>query len=393
MLGDVVAQSKTALTNQKKKLEQEIAAQKKQLAATQKSKKNSLREIQLINNQIRNQEKLIQTINNEISGLDEQISQNEQEICQLNNKLELLKEGYTDAIYTAYKYRNLTNKIGFILSSESISQALTRMTYLSEYARALKGHLELIIETQKKIQAKTDVLHQNKEEKSILAQTKETEKARLSKQEKEKQVIVANLKKKESQINEQIKKKIAQQKNINAAIQKIIDAEIAQANAAKKAASASKSTSGTTTLRMTPQETALAQNFEANKGKLPWPVEKGNIISHFGTHSHPEVSSVQITNNGINILTEKGASVRAIFNGVVSAVADIHGMKAVVIKHGNYFSVYANLALVNVRQGQSITTKQVIGSLYKETNDPHSELHFEILKEKIHQNPSSWILR
>ena len=144
---------------------------------------------------------------------------------------------------------------------------------------------------------------------------------------------------------------------------------------------------------MTPQETALAKDFESNRGKLPWPVEKGNIISRYGNDSHPEVSSVTITNNGINILTEKGAAVRAVFNGVVTAVADISGTKAVILKHGNYFTVYTNLASVNVKQGQSVSTKQIIGRLYQETNDPHSELHFEIWKEKVHQNPSLWILK
>ncbi|MBP5413091.1 MAG: peptidoglycan DD-metalloendopeptidase family protein [Bacteroidales bacterium] len=395
----VFGQSKAALTNEKKKLEQEIAAQKKLLAATQKNKNLSLREIQLINNQIKNQEKLISTINTEIEGLNEQISNKEQELGQLKNKLELLKEGYKNAVYAAYKYRNVTNKMGFILSAESIAQAITRANYLAEYTRAMKNQLDIIIRTQDQIQQQTDELIQHKNEKSQLAQNKITEKENLSRQEREKERIVANLKKQESNINQQIKQKVARQKVVEAAIKKIIDAEIAKANAAKQAATgtssktpaANKSTE--TVLRMTPQETALAKDFESNRGKLPWPVEKGNIISRYGNDSHPEVSSVTITNNGINILTEKGAAVRAVFNGVVTAVADISGTKAVILKHGNYFTVYTNLASVNVKQGQSVSTKQIIGRLYQETNDPHSELHFEIWKEKVHQNPSLWILK
>lgn len=392
-------QSKAALTSEKKKLEQEIAAQKKLLAATQKSKNHSLREIQLINNQIKNQEKLISTINTEIDGLNEQISNKEQELGQLKNKLELLKEGYKNAVYAAYKYRNVTNKMGFILSAESIAQAITRANYLAEYSRAMKNQLDIIIQTQNQIQQQTDELIQHKNEKSQLAQNKISEKENLSRQEREKERIVADLKKQESKINQQIKQKVARQKVVEAAIKKIIDAEIAKANAAKPASSgtggktAATDKTAATVLRMTPQETALAKDFESNRGKLPWPVEKGNIISRYGNDSHPEVSSVTITNNGINILTEKGAAVRAVFNGVVTAVADISGTKAVILKHGNYFTVYTNLASVSVRQGQSVSTKQIIGRLYQNANDPHSELHFEIWKEKVHQNPSLWILK
>lgn len=399
--GVIMGQSKAALTSEKKKLEQEIAAQRKLLADTQKSKKSSLREIQLINNQIKNQEKLINAINTEIEDLNVQIADKEQELGRLKNKLELLTEGYQNAVYAAYKYRNVTNKMGFILSAESIAQAITRANYLAQYSRAMKNQLDIINKTKSEIQQQADVLQQNKTEKSQLAQNKISEKENLSRQEREKEKIVANLKKKESNINEQIKKKVARQKAVDAAIKKIIEQEIAKAAAAKKAAASSGSTTGSTTgsgsstteLKMTPQETALAQDFESNRGRLPWPVEKGNIVGKYGNDSHPEVSSVTIINNGINILTEKGAAVRAVFNGVVTAVADINGTKAVILKHGNYFTVYTNMATVAVRQGQSVSTKQTLGRLYQESGDPHSELHFEIWKEKVHQNPSLWILK
>lgn len=398
-------QTKASLSQEKKKLEQEIAEQKKILATTQKNKNLSLREIQVIKNQISNQEKLIANINAEIGELDGEIAKNEQEIAQLNEKLEQLKADYREAVYTAYKYRNITNKVGFILSSESISQALTRANYLVHYASALKSQVHLISKTQEDIQKHKETLQQNKEEKSLLAQNKLSEKEQLAKQEKEKQNIVNKLKKKEQDINAAIQKKIKRQKNIDAAIQKIINDEIAKAKAAAvKKAAASSSTAGKTpaatapssssvVLSMTPQETALAQDFESNRGKLPWPVEKGNIVTKFGAYSHPEVSSVQLNNNGINILTEKGATVRAVFKGKVAAIADVNGAKAVILKHGNYFTVYTNLASVTVHQGDNVSTKQTLGKLLQESNDSYSELHFEILKEKVYQNPSLWILR
>ena len=398
-------QTKASLSQEKKKLEQEIAEQKKILATTQKNKNLSLREIQVIKNQISNQEKLIANINAEIGELDGEIAKNEQEIAQLNEKLEQLKADYREAVYTAYKYRNITNKVGFILSSESISQALTRANYLVHYASALKSQVHLISKTQEDIQKHKETLQQNKEEKSLLAQNKLSEKEQLAKQQKEKQTIVNNLKKKEQDINAAIQKKIKRQKNIDAAIQKIINDEIAKAKAAAaKKTSAAGSTAGKTpaatapssssvVLSMTPQETALAQDFESNRGKLPWPVEKGNIVTKFGAYSHPEVSSVTLNNNGINILTEKGATVRAVFKGKVAAIADVNGAKAVILKHGNYFTVYTNLASVSVHQGDNVNTKQALGRLIQESNDSYSELHFEILKEKVYQNPSLWILR
>ncbi len=393
----VNGQTKASLTKEKQKLEKEIAEQKKLLATTQKNKKASLREIQLINGQIKNQEKLILTINAEIDVLDGEIEKNTKEYNNLNAKLELIKKGYKDAVYSAYKYRNAVNKIGFILSSNSIAQAVTRMNYLSEYSRALKKQVEIIEGLQDNIKRKKENLEKDKNEKTQLAQSRMAEKQKLAKQEREKQRIVSNLKTQEKQINEQIKKKVARQKNIDAAIKRIIDAEIAKANAAaKKNTTTNTKTStskGGNTLLLTREEVALSQNFESNKGKLPWPVLKGNIIEGFGTHSHREVSSVQITNNGVNILAEKGAAVRAVFNGTVTAVFDINDAKGVIVRHGNYFTVYVNLASVTVKSGQTIATKQTIGYLTQKANEAHSELHFEILKGQVHQNPALWILK
>ncbi|MBO4738225.1 MAG: peptidoglycan DD-metalloendopeptidase family protein [Bacteroidales bacterium] len=392
------SQTKASLTKEKQKLEKEIAEQKKLLATTQKNKDASLREIQLINGQIKNQEKLILTINSEIDVLDGEIEKNTKEYNQLKAKLDLIKGGYKDAVYSAYKYRNAVNKIGFILSSGSIAQAVTRMNYLSEYSRALKKQVEIIDGLQKDIQKRQEVLEKNKNEKTQLAQSRIAEKQKLSKQEREKQRIVANLKTKEKQINEQIKKKVARQKNIDAAIKRIIDAEIAKAKAKANTTSTSPSkpttaSKGGNTLLLSREEVALSQNFESNKGKLPWPVVKGNIIEGFGTHTHREVSSVQITNNGVNILAEKSAPVRAVFNGVVSAVFDINDTKGVIVRHGNYFTVYVNLASVTVKSGQSVTTKQTIGYLTQKSGDAHAELHFELLKGQEHQNPALWILK
>jgi septal ring factor EnvC (AmiA/AmiB activator) len=238
-----------------------------------------------------------------------------------------------------------------------------------------------------------------------LFQTRNNEKQNLAKQQIEKNQIVANLKKKESQLNNEITKKINKQKQIDAAIKKIIEEEIAAS--AKRAAAAKKGTAKTTSAKttpstsstksavitLTPEEADLASNFESNKGKLPWPVEKGSIITNFGTYTHPEVSSVTIPNNGINILTDKNAPIRAVFNGVVSRVMDMDGSKVLLIRHGNYITVYSNLSSVNVKQNDKINTKQIVGYVKDNSSESHSELHFEIWKDKNILNPSLWIKR
>ena len=406
LLNAVVGQdNKSKLTNEKKQLEKEIAQQKKLLETTQKSKTTSLRDIQLITNQIKKQEQLIQVIDDEVLSLEHNIEENTKELDALKSKLDILTEEYKKAVYAAYKYRNVMNKAGFILSSENLTQAARRMNYLQEYSRSLNQQLVVILQTQEDIKRKDTILRQNKEEKTQLSQDKNREKQNLSKQQQEKNKIVTNLQKKESEINKEIVKRINRQKQIDAAVQKIIAEEIAARE--KRAAAAAKSTTPSTSAKpttsstpkataigLTPEEATLASNFESNRGKLPWPVEKGTIITDFGTYSHPEVSSVKITNNGVNILTEKNAPIRAVFDGVVSRVFDMDdGSKVVMIRHGNYITVYSNLSTVNVKQDNKVTTKQIIGYAKSTSTETTSELHFEIWKDKNMLNPSLWIKR
>jgi septal ring factor EnvC (AmiA/AmiB activator) len=395
--------SRTALNSEKKQLEKEIAEQKKLLQTTQKNKAVSLREIELIKNQIRKQERLIQTINDEILTLDNQIAENTKELNALTKKLDLLTAEYEKAVYTAYKYRNTLSKANFILSADNLNQAIQRMNYLQEYSRALNQQLKAILETKQKIKQKDEQLNLQKKEKTTLIQDKNKEKEQLTQQETQKNTVIANLKKQESKINTEISKKINRQKQIDAAIQRIIDAEIEKARKAEAAKNNNKTPTATTkpaaaaqpksTLTLTPEESALASDFEGNKGKLPWPLEKGTIITNFGTYTHPEVSSVQIVNNGINILSDRNSPVRAVFKGTVAGIYEIEGGKVILIRHGNYISVYSNLSSVEVKKGDQDNTKQQIGRLLNDPSNAYSELHFEIRKDKDPLNPSLWIKR
>ena len=388
---------KAELTNEKKKLEQEIAQQRALLKQTQKNRKASLREMQLISSQVKKQEKLIATINGEISCIEGDIASNSQEIRQLENRLDVLKKNYAQAVYITYKYRNLLNKASFIISANSIGQAIRRIRYLQEYSSVLKKDVRQILETQQTLHKKEEDLQLSMHNKQQLLQDGNRKKEQLAKQQQEKNRIVSNLKKQEGQIQKEINKKIERQKAVNAAINKIIKEEIAKSNKnAAKTTSKSGSTAPAATpahMTLTPTESALASDFESNKGKLPWPVERGSIVTPFGPYSHSEISSIRIPNDGINIATEKGGKVRAVFNGTVSGVATIGESKVVIIRHGNYLTVYSNLGEVYVQKGSKVTTKQTIGSVYTEAGENSAELHFEIRKESTPLNPGLWIKR
>lgn len=372
--------NKTALTEEKKQLEKELSEQKKLLEETRKNKKASLREIQLITNQIKKQEKLIQNINDELAGLDVEIQATTQEISVLQTKLDKLIKEYEKAIYIAYKHRNVLTKASFIISADNVHQAVKRMRYLQEYSNALNRQLMLIKETQTAKKQKEINLMQTKQSKEMLLVNKNKEKENLQQQQVQKDKIVSSLKKKEKEIKAEINRKIQRQKAIDAQIAKIIDKKIITTKTA-------------TSPKVEAANVALANDFANNQGRLPWPVERGTIITNFGTYSHPEVSSVMITNNGINILTDKAASVRAVFKGKVSTISVIDGANVIIISHGTYLTVYSNLGTVNVKAGDQVNTKQIIGTMKADPNDSKSELHFEIRKERIPLNPSQWISR
>ncbi len=374
--------TKDNLTNERKKIENELIQQKKILAETTKNKKASLREIQLLTNQIKKQEQLIQTITSELSCLDVEIEETTNEISQLQIKLDELIKEYKKAIYIAYKHRDILAKTSFIVSSENIHQAIKRMRYLQEYSNALNRHMLLIKKTQMAKKKKEENLINIKQDKEDLLSNKSKEKINLQQQQQQKDKVVATLKTKENQINKEIKAKINRQKAIDAQIAKIVEAELAKSRT--KAAASPKTAEA---------NVALDNDFAKNQGVLPWPVDNGTIITSFGTYSHPEVSSIKITNNGINILTNKTSQVRAVFKGKVSTVSAIDGAYVVIISHGSYLTVYSNLGSVYVKSGDQVNTKQAIGVMKAVPDDSKSELHFEIRKERIPLNPTLWIAR
>lgn len=410
---DLEAQSKsTKLKNDKKKIETEIANTQKLLKQTEKNKNASLQQISVLRQQISNREALITNLNSEIFALEEELALNEKLSQDLTKKLEYMKSDYSRVVYLAYKNRNLIDKVTFLLSSDNFSQMFRRIKYYSVFADNVKRQVELIEKTQAEIKAKNEEILRIKEEKQTLLEGKEVEIKRLEKDRTATTQKAQELKKKEKQLAATLQEKQKKRKELDVAIKKAIEAEIVAANkkkaaeAAKNAGKNSSKSSGTNSssnssakpaakneIMLTPEEQLISNSFESNKGKLPWPVVKGAKVGDFGSYPHPDVPSVMIENRGIDILVEPSTAVRAVFQGEVTGILEVMGTKVLMIRHGEYLTVYQNLASVNVRKGDKVSTKQTIGTVGKSTSNNTYELHFEVWKNSSYLNPNGWLSR
>ena len=408
---DAFSQSKSAkLKNDKKKIETEIANTQKLLKQTEKNKNASLQQISVLRQQISNREALITTLNTEIFQLEEELALNVKLSQDLSKKLEYMKSDYSRVVYLAYKNRKLIDKVTFLLSSDNFSQMFRRIKYYSVFANNVKRQVELIEKTQEEIRAKNEEIEQMKAEKLSLLEGKEVEIKKLEMDRTATTKKAQELKQKEKQLASTLQEKQKKRKELDVAIKKAIEAEIVAANkkkaeeAAKAAkAKANKNTSNTSSssssgktstkneIVLTPDEQLVSNSFANNKGKLPWPVAKGAKVGDFGSYPHPDVPSVMIENRGIDILVEPNTSVRAVFQGEVTGILDVMGTKVLMIRHGEYLSVYQNLASVNVKKGDKVTTKQTVGSVARSSTNNTYELHFEVWKNNVYLNPNQWL--
>ncbi|MBI3500312.1 MAG: peptidoglycan DD-metalloendopeptidase family protein [Bacteroidetes bacterium] len=374
------------MENKKQELQKEIEYQNKLLDEVKKNKNRSMIQLAILNNKISRQQELIATLNKEIDLIEGTISETKENILQKESELKILKNDYAKIIFASYKNRDSYSRLMFLFASQDFNQALQRIKYMEYYTEARKKQAGLIEDTQRQLQTKKQELENRKEMQSKALSQKEIETVTLSKQKKDKEETLTDLQKKEKNIRTEIQKKKEQSEKLRKAIEKVIESEIKKSNALAK--------TETKKIVLTPEEKELSDNFESNKGKLPWPLSEGVITEQFGTHDHPDLPGIKINNNGINIGTNKGASVRAIFNGTVVAVASVGGLegKVIILKHGEYLSVYSNLEEAYVKQGEKIKTKQSIGKVLTDDNSA-TELHFEIWKGQSMLNPEGWIVR
>ncbi len=362
------------LQKKQKKLQQEIEQTNKMLKQTKRDESATLNKLQLIGQNIKNQKKLINTLDNEITALNREMNHLTKTRDSLQNVLEAHKTDYARLVRQSHYARMQQSPLLFLLSSDSFQQLARRARYLQEFAHFRQEQVRRIENTQREIDTQNELLQTNKQNKQTVLSSKKREQENLKRDERKQQTMLTKLKSKEKDLNKQLKQ---QQKKVNE-LNKKID------NLVKKQASS------TTTL--TKEQKLLAGGFEANKGRLPWPVEKGIISGHFGKQQHPVYSQVTMDNKGIYLQTTAGSKARAVYKGEVTSCFMIANTYAVIIQHGNYRTVYSNLSKLNVKQGDKVDTKQTIGTIFTDAEqDQKTELYFQIYKDRDILNPELWI--
>jgi len=397
--------SKKQLQSEINSLQKEISTANQLLKKTKKDKEMTLNEVNLLDKKIKQRENLIKAYNQQIAVLDEEINTGQSNIKTLNSDLKKLRKEYAKMIAFANKNRSHYDMLGFVFASKDFNQAFRRLRYIREFNEARKVKIDQIVSTERRINDEVEASQKAREEQAAMLKDEKAQQEALQKEKKDLNGQVAKLKKKEGSIQQDIKNKQQQAKKLQKAIDDIIAEEIRKANAeaerkrkeeAKKNANKGKATTAPAPkekgMALTPAEKTLSSNFVNNKGNLPWPVERGVISSSFGKHASVVSDKVTVTNNGIDIATTEGAQARAVFEGEVTSVVKLTGANTVVIiRHGEYFTVYSNLENVTVKRGDKVKTKQNIGTVHTNKTEDKTELHFELLKEQNRQNPANWL--
>ncbi len=437
----VAQKTSDKLKREQEKLEKSISVTKSLLRKTKKNSQATISELRVLENQLKHREELLANFDSQIKDAEVQIEQKNQQIDDLEKKLKLLVFQYRHLLIYAYKHRSKSGQWMYIFSSKSYNEALKRKKYLEKVAELQRKQKRLIEQHQHLISKEKTEIESEKKEKEIIADEKRKEKENLEKDKITKESNLTKLKKEETRLAAEMKlsenKKIILKQRIREAINAEIAADEAKrklreekerkrleekqrlaktnnnSNSTVSTSSGTKSSTKTSNVISNdePEETvkrpltitetkevALNQGFESNKGRLPWPVSSGTITEGYGKNPHPKIKNLYTNNNGIDISTNKGSSVRSVFEGEVTSVLSIPGAgKVVIIKHGNYRTVYSNLQDVFVGVGSKVKTKQSIGSLLPDDDDALSVSHFEIHQVSNGQinrmNPTNWIAR
>ena len=391
--GGYAQRTKEALEAEIKSLQKDIETANKLLKETSKNKEVTLNQVSLMDKKIKDRQKLINAYNEQIKGLDKSIKKGEGNIKKLNGELNTLHNEYSQMVVFAYRNKDRYNQLEFLFSSEDFNQAVRRRRYIQQFADARKTKIDQIVSTRKKVTGEVDAFRKNREEQARLLEEEKAQQEELKKEKAELNAQVAALKKKEGSLQQNIKDKQAQAKKFQKEIDKIIAEEIRKANE-KNAKAGNAGKIGKAGIALTPREKALSTSFSANKGKFPWPVERGVVSSTFGKHQSAVSDKVFITNNGIDIATSENARARAIFEGeVVSVVKPSASNMAVIIRHGDYFTVYSQMDEVFVKKGDQVKTKQDLGKVHTDRTEGKTELHFELRHGTECLNPGHWLAK
>ncbi len=360
----------------------------KQTAAT---KKNSIGQLNAINRQYQTQSKLVNTLDREVKLINQEIAETERKINQLETQLKDLKAEYARMVYNSSKLNRGLSIVAFVFSSSNFNQLYMRLKYLRQYSENRRQQAEQIQKLSAELADQRVLLDERKEEKSqVLAEEKE-ERAKLEAMRKDQQGMVNTLSRKERDIQRQIAAAKRQQEQLNRMIKAAIEEEIRRAEAEAKKENTTSTKKAGTSMPMTPEAAALSSSFAGNKGKLPWPVETGFVTTGYGNYPHPTLKGIVLDSDGLEIRTQPNSNVRSVFDGTVSKISTLPGYGlTVIIKHGEYFTLYSRLKSVSVKVGQTIKAKDIVGQVASNP-DGNSEVHFQVWKGLQIMDPSGWI--
>lgn len=419
------------LRKEQERLEKSITITKGLLKKAKSNTEATLSELRVLENQVNYREELLKNFDSQIRSTELKIDEKKQQIVQLEEKLELLVFQYKQLLLYAYKHRSKEGQWMYVFAAKNYNEAVKRKKYLIKIAELQRKQKQIILQHQRLISNEKITLEKEKQSKITIAEQKKLEKEDLLVDKKEQEKNYDKLKKAENKLAAEMKlienKKIILKQRIKEAISTELAAEEARRKAnerkntqknvanntasntsnAKVTSSDKTNTTVSSTTTETPKRTItisetreveLNQSFESNRGRLPWPVERGTITEGYGRQLHPKLKEIYTNNNGVDISTHRNANVRSVFDGEVTSVLSIPGAgKIVIIKHGNYRTVYSNLQEVYVSVGTKVKTKQAVGSLLSIDGEALSVSHFEIHQVSNGQinrmNPSSWITR
>lgn len=422
------------LESKRGSLQQQIAETESLLKNTKKDVGSQLNSLAALTGQIEERKRYIATMNNDVESIDRELNSLERQLGKLRRDLRDKKKKYESSVQYLYKNKSIEEKLMFIFSAKSLSQTYRRLRYVREYATYQRIQGEEILKKQEQVTLKKKELQQVKAAKVSLLKERENEKVKLELQEKSKRTMVANLQKMQKGLQQEISKKRREANQLNARIDKLIAEEIERARkraeeesrqAARREAEARKKAEGGTrsqskesgkrgsddasdaastsrrkaepleSYSMSKADRELSGNFVNNRGRLPMPISGAYIItSHYGEYAVEGLRNVKLDNKGIDIQGKPGAQARAIFDGKVAAVFQLNGLFNILIRHGNYISVYCNLSSASVKSGDTVSTKQTIGQIFSDGSDNgRTVLHFQLRREKEKLNPEPWLNR
>lgn len=372
-------QNLSELEKEKENAREKIEYTRKLINETSRRKKEGITQLGIIGAEIEMREKIIDNIAFELKLIEEDIEKRQKKIGILNEELKKEMEQYRSVIIQAFRETKGFQPLIFVLSSRNFNQAYKRIKYMQKLARYREAKYEAIKERRIELLKEIDLLEENRKGKNKLLEENRKEKEELKKRKSSQQNMINRLKKEEKKLRAELKKNEIIAEKLENTIRKIITAE--------------KKRRETNEMKLTPEQELIDRNFRNNKGRLPWPTERGIITGLFGEHEHPVLKGVKLNNNGIDITTEKGSEARALFDGEVSMVTTIPGAnRVVIIRHGNYLTMYANLIDVYVKTGEKVRVKQKIGRIFTdEENNGNTVIHLEIWEENVKLNPQQWL--